>query len=103
METHVRLRPCAAAVEVCVPSEDRVVVGTYALLSVAEVFVSTHHHVNAGTEVIVRLELPSGMIRAEGMVVAPAPSANLYGFTVVFEEVLPLDRERIAAATGNAA
>jgi hypothetical protein len=99
MDSQLRIKLSATSVEVCVPSEERVVVGTYHLLSIAGVFVSTHEGVNAGTEVIVQLVLPGGMIRAEGLVVPTTRPENMPGFTIVFEEVLPLDRARIAAAT----
>jgi hypothetical protein len=91
------------AVEVHVPSQNRAIVGTVARFTVGEAFISTEEHLRDGTEVIVRLMLPDGMIRAEGMVVSRTPPANVptnvRGFTVVFEDVLPADRERIAAAS----
>jgi hypothetical protein len=103
MDSHVRLKASVATVEVCVPSKGVVIVGRYQLLSVAEVFVFTDDRVEAGTEVIIRLVLPSGVIRAEGLVAATTPPGNRPGFTVLFEEVLPVDRARIADAASPAA
>src|SRR6185312_16895380 len=103
MISQVRLKAPALTIEVYIPSEARTVTGWAPRFSVGDAFVCTYERVKSGTEVIVQLVLPGGTIRAEGMVAATTPPPDVPGFTVVFEEVLPADRARIAAAIGNAA